>query len=175
VGLQTVATVTILAVHAPHIRTEVTDYEHLPTSVAVGLHMLYWLAWQAVLVPGGVLAAHALRSRRELVRLNAELGATEDLLAEGARSAERVRLTHEVDDALGHHLAELIVCLELAAQRAGPPRPLPCARARISAGASWPTCETSWARCARRAAVSAWTSAPRSERSWRESRGRNST
>ncbi len=124
VGLQTVATVTILAVHAPHIRTEVTDYEHLPTSVAVGLHMLYWLAWQAVLVPGGVLAAHALRSRRELVRLNAELGATEDLLAEGARSAERVRLTHEVDDALGHHLAELIVCLELAAQRAGPPAAL---------------------------------------------------
>jgi signal transduction histidine kinase len=121
VGLQALATVVILGVHAPLVRTEVTDYEHLSTRVAVGLHMLYWLAWQAVLVPAGTLAAHALRSRRELILRNAELGATEDLLAEGARSAERVRLTHEVDDALGHHLAELIVYLELAAQRARPP------------------------------------------------------
>jgi signal transduction histidine kinase len=119
--LQALATVVILGVHAPFIRTEVTEYEHLSAPVAIGLHILYWLAWQAVLVPAGALAAHALRSRREIIRLNAELGATEDLLAEGARSAERVRLTHDLDDALGHHLAELIVYLELAAQRARPP------------------------------------------------------
>ena len=119
-GLQAVATIAILAVHAPQVRTEVADYAHLSYGVAVGLHMLYWLAWQAVVLPAGMLIAYAQRSRRELARLNAELGATENLLAEGARSAERVRLAHEVDDALGHHLAELILCLELAAQRARP-------------------------------------------------------
>jgi signal transduction histidine kinase len=71
-----------------------------------------------------VLAAHALRSRRELLRLNTELAATQELLSEGARSAERLRLWHEVDDATGHRLAELILQLELAAQRARPPADL---------------------------------------------------
>ena len=119
--LQALATVAILGAHAPSIFTEAPEYKHLSAGVAVGLHVLYWLAWQGLILTASILAAHALRSRRELARLNAELGATEELLSESARSAERVRLSREVNDLMGHYLAELILQLELAAQRARAP------------------------------------------------------
>jgi signal transduction histidine kinase len=123
-AVQGLATLAVLGAHAPAIFIEVPEYKHLSAGVAIGLHILYWLAWQAIIVTAAVLTAHAIRSRRELARLHAELGATEELLSEGARSAERVSLAREVNDAMGHHLAELILRLELAAQRACAPADL---------------------------------------------------
>ena len=123
-ALQALVTVGVLGARAGRIFVEVPEYAHLSAAAAVGLHVFYWLAWQLVIGSASVLAAHALRSRRELLRLNTELRATEDLLAEGARSAERLRLWREIDEATGHRLAELILQLELAAQRARPPADL---------------------------------------------------
>jgi signal transduction histidine kinase len=63
----------------------------------------------------GYLAASEARGRRVAERLNAELIATQDLLAQSSRIAERAYVARELHDALGHHLVALKVNLELAA------------------------------------------------------------
>jgi len=54
------------------------------------------------------------RGREELARVNAELLATRRLLADGSRAAERVRISRELHDVLGHHLTALSLHLEAA-------------------------------------------------------------
>ncbi len=120
-----VATTAILWARAPAIFLDAPEYAHLSAPAAVTLHCLHYLAWQAIVLTAAALGAGALRSRRSLARLNAELAATRELLSDGARSAERVRLSHEIDDAMGHQLTELILQLELAAQKARPPADAP--------------------------------------------------
>src|SRR4030095_14137207 len=62
----------------------------------------------------GDVAMRETRARQELARVHAELRATQGLLAESVREAERVRISREVHDTLGHHLAALSVNLEVA-------------------------------------------------------------
>lgn len=62
----------------------------------------------------GLLGATEWRNRRELMRINAELKATQQLQAESARLAERLYISRELHDAVGHHLAALSVNLQLA-------------------------------------------------------------
>ena len=62
----------------------------------------------------GHLAMSEARARQELARVHAELRATQGLLAGSVREAERVRISREVHDTLGHHLAALSVNLEVA-------------------------------------------------------------
>ena len=53
-------------------------------------------------------------AKERLARLNAELRATQELLRESSRMAERVRLAHELHDVIGHHLTALSLNLEVA-------------------------------------------------------------
>jgi signal transduction histidine kinase len=76
---------------------------------------IYW-GWQIAAFLLGTLAAREAGQRRELARLNAELGATCELLAEGSRLAERLHLSRELHDGLGHRLAALSVNLDVAAR-----------------------------------------------------------
>lgn len=64
----------------------------------------------------GLLGATEWRHRRELARVNAELKATQQLQAESARLAERLHISRELHDAVGHHLAALSVSLQLASR-----------------------------------------------------------
>ena len=73
-----------------------------------------------------VSAAHLARSeasaRQGLAKANAELRATHALLAENARMAERLRISRDLHDVLGHNLTSLTVHLDVAdrlAQGAG--------------------------------------------------------
>ena len=65
-----------------------------------------------------VLAAHLMRreaeSRAELARANRELLATRELVVQGSRAAERLRIARELHDAIGHHLSALSINLEVA-------------------------------------------------------------
>ncbi len=60
------------------------------------------------------LALAQVHARRELRRLNSELLATRSLLAENTRVAERVRISRDLHDLVGHHLTALTLNLEVA-------------------------------------------------------------
>jgi signal transduction histidine kinase len=60
------------------------------------------------------LARHAAETARDLAHANAELRATRSLLEETSRAHERVRISRELHDVLGHDLAALGLQLEVA-------------------------------------------------------------
>lgn len=91
----------------------------LPALEATLLTALGAFAWQAFAFFAGYAAASEERARRHLERANAELGAAQERLAEGSRTAERLRISRELHDRVGHHLALLAVHLELAKQLGG--------------------------------------------------------
>jgi signal transduction histidine kinase len=67
--------------------------------------------------------AREVAARAALAAANAELRAVQEILAESSRMAERLRITHELHDALGHRLTALTLNLEAALQRTqGPAR-----------------------------------------------------
>ncbi|MBX3699396.1 MAG: sensor histidine kinase [Dokdonella sp.] len=55
-----------------------------------------------------------VEAREEQRRLNSELRATRALLAESSRLAERMRISRELHDLMGHHLTALSLNLEVA-------------------------------------------------------------
>lgn len=61
-----------------------------------------------------LLALRQMRARAELRRVNSELLATQSLLTENTRIAERVRISRELHDLIGHHLTALSLNLEVA-------------------------------------------------------------
>lgn len=73
-----------------------------------------YLGFQVFAVLTASLALKEQRAREELARTNAELLATQELLAESSRMAERVRISRELHDLLGHHLTSLSLNLEVA-------------------------------------------------------------
>ena len=62
---------------------------------------------------GSVAAVLQNEARDELRKLNHELLATQALLAENTRVAERVRIARELHDLVGHHLTALTLNLEV--------------------------------------------------------------
>ncbi len=83
------------------------------------------LAWQFFAFCVGWFAAGEARGRREQARLNAELVAAQQALAENSRIAERLHISRELHDTVGHHLVALNLQLALArhkpeAERAAP-------------------------------------------------------
>jgi signal transduction histidine kinase len=66
----------------------------------------------------GHLAMSERRARQELGQVHAELQATQGLLAESVRESERLRISDDLHDTLGHHLTALSVNLEVASHLA---------------------------------------------------------
>ena len=62
----------------------------------------------------GLVALRQLSARDELRKVNSELRATQALLAENTRIAERVRIARELHDLVGHHLTALTLNLQVA-------------------------------------------------------------
>lgn len=65
-----------------------------------------------------LLALKQVRARGELRRVNSELLATQSLLTENTRIAERVRISRDLHDLVGHHLTALSLNLEVASHLA---------------------------------------------------------
>jgi len=91
---------------------------YLPQGLVVVLSMAWLTVWEGLAFAGGLLAASQYRDAQELARVNAELLATQQLLADSSRLAERLHISRELHDAVGHHLAALSLNLELASLRA---------------------------------------------------------
>jgi len=72
-----------------------------------------------------VSAAHLARceasARESLMKVNAELRATHALLAESTRMAERLRISRDLHDVLGHNLTSMAVHLDVASRLAQGP------------------------------------------------------
>jgi signal transduction histidine kinase len=102
---------------------------------ALALLLVVVLLWQdgvaAALGAGSAITAglifavsyseHALRERATRTALaiaNAELRASRELLAENSRAVERLRISRDLHDALGHHLVALSIQLDVASRRA---------------------------------------------------------
>jgi signal transduction histidine kinase len=69
---------------------------------------------QALALVSCFLTAREATARTALVRINRELEATRELLANTSRLAERERISRELHDTLGHHLTALSLNLEAA-------------------------------------------------------------
>lgn len=68
-----------------------------------------------------MIAGKQAEEREHQRRLNSELRATRALLAESSRIAERMRISRELHDLVGHHLTALSLNLEVASHLAQPP------------------------------------------------------
>lgn len=64
------------------------------------------------------LAARERRAREALAHANAELQATRALMVENGRVAERLRISRDLHDTVGHHLTALSLQLDVAARLA---------------------------------------------------------
>jgi len=65
------------------------------------------------------LAVMEQRARQGLAASNAELLATQALLADSVRTAERLRIARDLHDSIGHHLTALNLHLDLADRQLG--------------------------------------------------------
>ena len=108
-----------VAVKVPYLLGIIGDL-NLPTHPR---RVAMCIAWDSVLHPVffgmGLLFAAERRGRAKLARAHAELLATQQLLADTIRAAERARIARDLHDALGHHLTALNLHLDLAERHAG--------------------------------------------------------
>jgi len=73
-----------------------------------------WLGVQVFTVLMSQAVAREAIARNELAKLNTELRATQQLLVDSSKVAERMRIARELHDLLGHHLTALSLNLEVA-------------------------------------------------------------
>ncbi len=78
------------------------------------LQSALYLGFSSFTFVTALVAKGQAEAREEQRRLNAELRATRELLAESSRMGERVRISRELHDLLGHHLTALSLNLEVA-------------------------------------------------------------
>lgn len=113
-GLNTVTTVALAAL-ALQADLSISDTKITATAMYVLLEQLVVLLTFGL----GWLAARERRSRQALAAKHAELLATQALLADTVRDAERMRIARDLHDSTGHHLTALNLHLDLARRKAG--------------------------------------------------------
>lgn len=89
----------------------------IPLNIVFLIDVMVAIAWQTFAFCMGYIAATERRSRIILAGVHAELVAMQQLLAESARAAERLRIARDLHDGLGHHLTALSLHLDLAARQ----------------------------------------------------------
>lgn len=82
--------------------------------LAFGVTLLSLLTWQCFAFCVGWLAAREARQRRAFALVNVQLLAAQRELAAKSRLHERLHLSRELHDSLGHHLVALHLQLDLA-------------------------------------------------------------
>jgi len=123
---------TVVAVATRHFEPA-DSLLHAPLSLSVPGTVLYMLAWTWFAFGAGYLAVSETRNLRELARVHAELLATQMLLSDETRLAERMRISRELHDVVGHHLAGLSINLQLASHLVEGPAVQPVAEAFLVA------------------------------------------
>ena len=78
------------------------------------MQSLLYAGFSGFIFVTSLVARQQAQAREEQRRLNNELRATRALLAESSRLSERMRISRELHDLLGHHLTALSLNLEVA-------------------------------------------------------------
>ena len=99
----------------------------LGSAKAVGEYLVFALFALTVIS----LRQREVLARAELSRTHATLLATQSLLADDARTGERLRIAREVHDAIGHGLTAAGLHLQLAARAGGAPEPIQAAQEAV--------------------------------------------
>jgi signal transduction histidine kinase len=84
------------------------------TPIEAILQAALYIGYSSFAFITGLVAKQQVEARDEQRRLNSELRATRALLAESSRMSERLRISRELHDLLGHHLTALSLNLEVA-------------------------------------------------------------
>lgn len=90
-----------------------------PFAVMTGLDWIRGIAFQIFSFCIGYFASTEMRDRMTLDNAHADLLATQRLLADVIRTAERERVARDLHDAIGHHLIALKLQLDLAMRQVG--------------------------------------------------------
>jgi signal transduction histidine kinase len=98
--------------HLPLTAVFVRTFEF--TLLEAVLQSMLYMGMSGFVYVAGLIAKQQAEAREEQRRLNAELRATRSLLADSARVGERLRISRELHDLLGHHLTALSLNLEVA-------------------------------------------------------------
>jgi signal transduction histidine kinase len=115
----------------PNLTSERNSWLAVGTIVIALLALRYWQqAWGPALenvimigvfmvlfVAFSVPTVRERTARDELAMVNNELHATRELLAQKSRADERLRISRDLHDTLGHHLTGLSIQLDVAARR----------------------------------------------------------
>ena len=107
-----VAVAWLILMHVPLVSVFL-ELEGWTPAVAV-LQAIMYVGYSSFAFITGLVARQQAEAREEQRRLNAELRATRALLAESSRMSERLRISRELHDLLGHHLTALSLNLEVA-------------------------------------------------------------
>ena len=91
-----------------------TSIERINTFTDAFLQSSLYIGSCAIVFVTSVVAKQQADAREDQRRLNSELRATRTLLAESSRLAERMRISRELHDLIGHHLTALSLNLEVA-------------------------------------------------------------
>jgi len=96
--------------------------------------LLAYLSAERLVLAAGFLFGHLVqrehRMRHALASAHGQLLATQSLLTQTVRGAERLRIARDLHDTLGHHLTALNLHLDLAARQAGAAAPTALQTAR---------------------------------------------
>jgi signal transduction histidine kinase len=95
----------LLAITLARIPEVSLNYASIEAAIILGISIFAFISSVVVLRQNAV--------RDELRRVNSELRATQSLLEENTRIAERVRIARELHDLVGHHLTALTLNLEV--------------------------------------------------------------
>ena len=88
------------------------DYKELHADSVI--FVFFWIGISAFSYVLSLVASRQQNAKEELRKLNSELRATQVLLADSSRINERLRISRELHDLIGHHLTALSLNLELA-------------------------------------------------------------
>jgi len=91
-----------------------TNLERINSFTDAFLQSSLYIGICAAVFVTSVVAKQQAEAREDQRRLNSELRATRTLLAESSRLAERMRISRELHDLIGHHLTALSLNLEVA-------------------------------------------------------------
>ncbi len=97
--------------------TSIESSQNIKISEAIYASSIFFGFWVFTYTTS-LVAMNEARARSELRKVNSELRATQELLGESTRIAERVRISRELHDLVGHHLTALSLNLEVASHLA---------------------------------------------------------